>query len=81
MHLVDREGNATSPFFSIDDMRRHRMVVDYAENKVMFEARPGEWNTLPATRTGLMTILLTKEACDRHTDLDPPPPLEYQKTM
>ena len=31
MHLVDRNGNETSPLFSIDDQRRHRMVVDYEE--------------------------------------------------
>ena len=32
MHLIDRSGNETSPLFSIDDKRRHRMVVDYEEN-------------------------------------------------
>ena len=29
MHLIDRNGNETSPLFSIDDQRRHRVVVDY----------------------------------------------------
>ena len=42
MHLIDRKGNETSPLFSIDDKRRHRMVVDYEENKVMFKDRPDE---------------------------------------
>ena len=71
MHLLDRQGNETSPLFSIDDQRRHRMVVDYEENKVMFKDRPSEWHTLPTTKKGLMMIPLTKEACDRH---DPQPP-------
>ena len=37
MHLTDRHGNETSPSFSIDDQKRHRTVVDYEENKVMFK--------------------------------------------
>ena len=53
MHLIDREGNETSPLFSIDDQRRHRMVIDYEMNKVMFKDRPEEWHTLPTTK-GLM---------------------------
>ena len=66
MHLIDRQGNETSPLFSIDDQRRHRMVVDYEDNKVMFKDRPDKWYTLPTTKKGLMMIPLTKEACDRH---------------
>ena len=66
MHLIDREGNETSPLFSIDDQRRHRMVIDYEMNKVMFKDRPEEWHTLPTTKKGLMMIPLTKEACDKH---------------
>ncbi len=65
MHLIDRTGNETSPLFSIDDQRRHRMVVDYEENKVMFKDNPEQWHTLPTTKKGLMMIPLTKEACDR----------------
>ena len=42
MHLIDKQGNDTSPLFSIDDQRRHRMVVDYEENKIMFKDRPSE---------------------------------------
>ena len=42
MHLIDKSGNETSPLFSIDDKRRHRMVVDYEENKVMFKDKPEE---------------------------------------
>ena len=78
MHLIDRNGNETSPLFSIDDQRRHRMVVDYEENKVMFKDRPGEWHTLPTTKKGLLMIPLTKEACERHapssSSTAPPPP-------
>ena len=76
MHLIDRSGNETSPLFSIDDQRRHRMVVDYEENKVMFKDKPNEWYTLPTTKKGLLMIPLTKEACDRHmmTSTTPPPP-------
>ena len=66
MHLMDRNGNETSPLFSIDDQRRHRMVVDYETNQVMFKDRPKEWHTLPTTKKGLLMIPLTKEACDRH---------------
>ena len=66
MHLIDREGNETSPLFSSNDMRRNRMVVDYEENKVMFKDNPEVWHTLPTTKKGLMMIPLTKEACDRH---------------
>ena len=33
MYVIDRAGNETSPLFSIDK-RRHRIVVDYEENKV-----------------------------------------------
>ena len=40
MNLIDREGNETSPLFSIDDKRRHRVVVDYEESKVMFKKQP-----------------------------------------
>ena len=64
MHLIDRQGNETSPLFSIDDQRRHRMVIDNEENKVMFKDRPDEWHTLPTTKKGLMMIPLTKEACE-----------------
>ena len=42
MHLIDRAGNETSPLFSIDDQRRHRMFVDYEENKVMFKDQPDQ---------------------------------------
>ena len=66
MHLIDRQGNETSPLFSIDDQRRHRVVIDYEENKVMFKDRPDEWHTLPTTKKGLMMIPLTKEACEKH---------------
>ena len=80
MHLIDRSGNETSPLFSIDDQRRHRMVVDYEENKITFKDRPGEWHTLPTTKKGLMMIPLTKEACDRHSiQTTPPPPEPTQK--
>ena len=72
MYLIDREGNETSPLFSIDDQRRHRMVIDYEMNKVMFTDRPEEWHTLPTTKKGLMMIPLTKEACDKHK-IEPPP--------
>ena len=50
MHLIDREGTETSPLFSIDDQRRHRVVIDYEENKVMFKGKPDEWYTLPTTK-------------------------------
>ena len=75
VHLIDRSGDETSPLFSIDDQRRHRMVVDYEENKVMFKDRPEEWHTLPTAKKGLMMIPLTKEACGRHmTSTTSPPP-------
>ena len=76
MHLIDRAGNETSPLFSIDDQRRHRMVVDYEENKVMFKDQPDQWHELPVTKKGLMMIPLTKEACDLHMPSHPPPPPE-----
>ena len=76
MHLIDRSGNETSPLFSIDDQRRHRMVVDYEENKVMFKDKPEEWHTLPTTKKGLMMIPLTKEACDRQVTSTAPPTTE-----
>ena len=44
MHLIDRAGNETSPLFSIDDQRRHRMVVDCEDNKVMFTDQPDQWH-------------------------------------
>ena len=65
MHLIDRSGNDTSPLFSIDEMRRLRMVVDYEENKVMFKDNPDVWHTLPTTKEGLMMTPLTKEACEK----------------
>ena len=34
MHLIDKQGNETSPLFSIDDQRRNRMVVDYEETRL-----------------------------------------------
>ena len=74
MHLIDRKGNETSPLFSIDDQRRHRMVIDYEENKVMFKDRPDQWHTLPTTKKGLMMIPLTKEACEKHKIAPPPSP-------
>ena len=73
MHLIDSAGNAASPLFSIDEMRRLRMVVDYEENKVMFKDNPDIWHVLAVTKKGLMMIPLTKEACERHATLLPPP--------
>ena len=73
MQLIDRTGNDTSPLFSIDEMRRLCMVVDYEENKVMFKDNPDVWHTLPTTKKGLMMIPLTKEACERHAIIPPPP--------
>ena len=67
MHLIDREGNDTSSLYSIYDMRRNRMVVDYETNRVTFKDNPEVWPTLPTTKKGLMMIPLTKEACDRHS--------------
>ena len=67
MHLIDRAGNATSPLFSIDMMRRLRMVVDYAETTSYSKANPplpGTWHGLPVTKKGLMLISLTKGACE-----------------
>ena len=66
MHLIDRDGNETSPLFSSNDMRRNRMVVDYEENKVMFKDNPETWHTLPVTKKGLMMIPLTNDVFDRH---------------
>ena len=92
MHLADRDGNETSPLFSIDDKWRHRMVVDYEENKVMFKDLPDQWHTLPTTKKGLLMLPLTKEACERHKMDDivsndatllkttPPPPEPHQET-
>ena len=79
MHLIDKRGNDTSPLFSIDDQRRHRMVVDYEENKVVFKDKPDEWHTLLVTKKGLLMIPLTKDACDRHTPV-PPEPLVSRKS-
>ena len=73
MHLIDRAGNDASPLFSIDEMRRLRMVVDYEENKVMFKDNPDVWHVLPTTKKGLMMIPLTKEACEKHAVTSPPP--------
>merc|ERR1711954_528883 len=73
MHLIDSAGNDTSPLFSIDEMRRLQMVVDYRENKVMFKDNPDIWHVLPVTKKGLMMIPLTKAACERHATLQPPP--------
>ena len=81
MHLIDRPGNDTSPLFSIDEMRRLRMVVDYEENKVMFKDNPDVWHTLPTTKKGLMMIPLTKEACERHGFVMPPPPPTAKKGL
>ena len=50
MHLIDRQGNETSPLFSIDDQRRHRMVADYEDNKVMFNDEPNVLHALPTTK-------------------------------
>ena len=57
MHLIDRDGNETSPLFSIDDMRRLRMVVDYEESKFMLKDNtntvlPGTSHELPVTERG-----------------------------
>ena len=79
MHLIDSVGNDTSPLFSIDEMRRLRMVVDYEENKVMFKDNPDVWHVLPVTKKGLMMMPLTKEACERHK-IPPPPPQPTTKT-
>ena len=67
MHLIDRVGNDTSPLFSIDEMRRLRMVVDYEENKVTFKVNPDVWHVLPTTKKGLMMIPRAKEACEKKT--------------
>ena len=80
MHLIDSVGNDTSPLFSIDEMRRLRMVVDYEENKVMFKDNPDVWHVIPVTKKGLMMIPLTKEACERH-QMPPPPPQPTTKTV
>ena len=79
MHVIDRAGNETSPVFSIDGKRRHRMVVDYEENHVMFKDKPDVWHELPVTKKGLMMLPLTKEACERHALTHPPPPPEPPK--
>ena len=46
-HLIDKKGNGTLPLYPITKMRKHRMVVDYESNKIMFKDRPGEWHELP----------------------------------
>ncbi len=56
-------GNETSPLFRINNKRRHRMVVDYEENVVMFKDKLDVWYTLPVTKKGLLMIPLTEEAC------------------
>ena len=62
MHPVDRVGNETGPLFSIEDMRRLRVVVDYEDNQVRFKDNPGVWHELPTTKKGLVMIPLTKKA-------------------
>ena len=37
MRMIDCAGNETSPLFSIDMMRRLRMVVDYEEKKNLIQ--------------------------------------------
>ena len=76
MHLIDSAGNDTGPLYGINDLRRHRMVVDYDESKVMFKDKPDEWYQLPQTQKGLMLIPVTKEACDHHGWPQPSPPPE-----
>ena len=66
MHLLDKDGNETAPLYSVNDMREHRMVVDYEENRCMFKESPNVWYRLPTTRKGLLMIPLTQEACERH---------------
>ena len=73
MHLIDLEGNQTSPLFSIDEQRKHRMVVDAETNSIMFKDSPDTWHKLPVTKKGLMMLPLTQEACERH-GIHPPPP-------
>ena len=66
MHLIDKTGNDTCPLLSLNDLRRLRMVVDYEEGHIRCKDNPDVWHQLPTTKTGLMMIPLTKEACNRH---------------
>ena len=65
LHVVDQPGNLTPPLFSIEDMRKHRLVVDFEENAVSFKDRPGVWHSLPCTQKGLLLMPLTEEAVQR----------------
>ena len=66
MHLLGKEGIETAPLYSVNDMREHRMVIEYEENKCVFKNEPSTWYKLPTARKGLLMITLTKEACARH---------------
>ena len=51
-------GNEISPFFSIDGVRRLRMVVDYEESNVMFKDDVDVWHHMPVIKTGQLMIPL-----------------------
>ena len=55
------------PLYPIIEMRRNKMVVDYAENKVMFKDKPNVWHKLPTTdgERGLVLLPLTQEAAEK----------------
>ena len=40
MHLLDKDGNETAPLYSVNDMREHRMVVDYEETNACLKMHP-----------------------------------------
>ena len=80
MRLIDKAGNDACPLLSINELRRLRMVIDYAEGKVMFKDKPDIWRKLPTAMKGLMMIPLTKEACERYNTTSPPPQPTTKRT-
>ena len=55
MHRIDRACNVTSPLLSIDDMRRHRMVVGCDVSTGVPNGQPGKWHARARTHRRLMT--------------------------
>ena len=65
LHCIDKKGDDTLTLLPISDLRRHRMVVDYEANSVLFKDRPDAWHRLPTSKKGLLLLPLTEEAVER----------------
>ena len=66
MNLVDKPGNTVLPLFSMAELERLKLTVNFETGHCALADKPGKWYKLPRAPNRLLMIPLTEEAVLKH---------------